>query len=172
MQRSCSHPQIPQVESIVLFALKLLETKGAPFWARLFSSVFLQWIKFPSWNTAEETQKWDCPNMFTFLKTIISMCLKKKSMCTFLKTSDFVPLDIPLSSLSENITELLLLSNKNWFISSNFSAWKSGLLTVSCLHIPKCTLFMQISGVNQTTFQRLIFSMTDSSNNYLWRSEF
>lgn len=49
--------------------------------------MFLQWLKFPSWSTAEGTQKCECLNMF--LTTIILICLKKKSVLPISK--DFWP---------------------------------------------------------------------------------
>ena len=48
--------------------------------------------EIPLWNMAEVTQRSEHPNLLTFLKTMILICLKKL-MCTFLKPSDLFPLD-------------------------------------------------------------------------------
>lgn len=47
-----------------------------------------------------------------------TVCLKRKWMCTFLKTSNIFPLDIPLLLFArkKNVTELQWLFNKNQFI--------------------------------------------------------
>lgn len=148
-----------EVEPEHLFTLRLFE-------ARLFSRLFLHWIKFSSNNDRGDIEIWMSQYIHSPQEHKI-ICLKEKS-CTFLKASViFFPLDIPLSSLSKQMS----LSCCNYPIGANlFPNWfcymknrPDNTFMFVCLS-PRCTLFIQISGINLTIFQLHMFSRTESSN--------
>lgn len=150
-----------EVEPEHLVTLRLLE-------AKLFSRVFLQWIKFPSENDRGDIEIW----MFQYIHSPQEhkiICLKEKSR-SFLKASViFYPLDILLSSLSKQMS----LSCRNYPIGAdlflNWFCYMKNRLDNTFMFVylpPRCILFIQISGINLTIFQLHMFSRTESSNTF------
>lgn len=150
-----------EVEPEHPFTLRLLE-------ARVFSRVFLQWIKLPSENDRGDIEIWMSQDIYSPQEQKNHMP-QRESIHISKGFCHFFPLDIPLSSLSKQMS----LSFCNYPIGADFflnwfCCMKNRLdNTVMFVYLPpRCTLFIQISGINLTIFQLHMFSRTESSNNF------